>query len=54
MKWLRYRLAAAALIQPLAWELPHATGMAMKAKDKTKLKPFGNKSDVLYSRENNS
>ena len=30
--WLWYRLAAAALIQPLAWELPYAMGMALKKK----------------------
>ena len=30
--WLWYRLAAAAPIQPLAWELPHAAGAALKAK----------------------
>ena len=28
--WLWCRLAAAALIQPLAQELPHAAGMALK------------------------
>ena len=28
-------LAAAALIQPLAWELPYAGGMALKRKTKT-------------------
>ena len=28
--WLWRRLAAAALIQPLAWELPYATGAALK------------------------
>ena len=30
LTWLRCRLAAAALIQPLAWELPYATGVALK------------------------
>ena len=30
--WLWYRLAAAALIHPLAWELPYATGAALKEK----------------------
>ena len=30
--WLGYRLAAAALIQPLAWEVPYATGTAIKNK----------------------
>ena len=28
--WLWYRLEATALIQPLAWELPHATGVDLK------------------------
>ena len=28
--WLWRRLAAAAPIQPLAWELPYATGVALK------------------------
>ena len=28
--WLWYRLAAAALIQPLAWEPPYAVGTALK------------------------
>ena len=30
--WLWCRLAAAALIRPLAWELPYATGVALKKK----------------------
>ena len=30
--WLWCRLAAAALIQPLAWELPYAKGVAVKRK----------------------
>ena len=33
--WLWCRLAATAPIQPLAWELPYATGVALKSK-KTK------------------
>ena len=32
--WLWCRLAAAAPIQPLAWELPQAMGMAPKKKKK--------------------
>ena len=36
--WLWCRLAAAALIRLLAWELPHATGVALKTKTKTKTK----------------
>ena len=34
--WLRCRLAAAALVQPLAQELPYAAGMAVKKKKKKK------------------
>ena len=39
--WLWYRLAAAAPIQPLAWELPYGTGVVLKTnknKQKTKIK----------------
>ena len=32
--WLWYWLAAAALIHPLAWELPYASGEALKSKNK--------------------
>ena len=32
--WLQLWLAAAALIQPLAWELPYAVGTALKKKKK--------------------
>jgi len=32
--WLWHRLAAAALIGPLAWELPYATGAALKKQNK--------------------
>ena len=34
--WLRHRPAAAAPIQPLAWELPYAMGKALKSKKKKK------------------
>ena len=34
--WLRYKLAAVALIQPLAWEPPYATGSVLKSKKKKK------------------
>ena len=37
--WLWRRLAAAAPFPPLAWKLPHATGTALKRKErKTKRK----------------
>ena len=32
--WLWRRLAATALIQPLAWEPPHAAGTALKREQK--------------------
>ena len=34
--WLWHRLAAAALIQPLSWELPYAAFAAIKKQNKTK------------------
>ena len=34
--WLWYRLVAVALICPLPWELPYATGAALKKKKKVK------------------
>ena len=34
--WLRHRLAATALIRPLAWEPPYPTGVALKHIKKTK------------------
>ena len=36
--WLCWRPAAAALIQPLAWELPCATGVALKRAKKEEMK----------------
>ena len=37
--WLWHRVAAAALIQPLAWEPPYVTGAALKKKKKIILAP---------------
>ena len=34
--WLWCRLAAVALIQPLAWDLPYAVGAALKKKKRRK------------------
>ena len=34
--WLWCRLAAVALIRPLAWEPPYAAGVALKSKNKKK------------------
>ena len=42
MLWPWHRLAAAALIQPLSWELPYAVGVAIKRK-KIKKKKKGKK-----------
>ena len=36
--WLWHRLAAAHLIQPVAWELPYAMGEALKSKKKNEMK----------------
>ena len=36
--WLWHRPAAAAPVQPLAWEHPYTTGTALKAKKKKKKK----------------
>ena len=45
--WLWCRAAAVALIQSLAWELPHAMGEALKSKKKKKKKKRQN-SGWLY------
>ena len=36
LPWLWWRLAAAALIHPLTWELPYAVGVALKTNKQTK------------------
>ena len=41
--WLWYRLAPAAVIQPLSWELPYAAGVALKSKKKKSIQIFGEK-----------
>ena len=38
--WLWQRLAAAALIQPIAWQLLYGTGVALKRKQKSKQKIY--------------
>ena len=49
LQWLWHRPAAAALIQPLAWELPYATGTALKSKNIfKKLKNFKNGSESAH------
>ena len=37
LAWLWRRLAAVALIRPLAWEPPYAAGAALKKKAKKKI-----------------
>ena len=49
--WLWYRLAAVAPFQPLAWELPYATGMALerpKKKEKKKRKKERKRKESLF------
>ena len=43
-----HRLAGAALIRPLAWELPYAAGVALKSKKKKKKKRLFVKSIKKY------
>ena len=38
MLWLWCRTVATAPIQPLAWEIPYAAGVALKSKKKKKKK----------------
>ena len=45
LQWLWHRLAATAPIGPLAWELPYATGMALKKKITTKLEKEAKKKE---------
>ena len=40
LPWLRCRPAATTRIWPIAWELPYATGVALKSKKKKKKKVF--------------
>ena len=50
--WLWYRLAATALIQPLAWEPPYAAGVDLKRpKKKTKRRKENFDSD-FYIKKN--
>ena len=50
--WLCCRLAAVALIRPLAWELPCASGTALKSKTKTKTKTKQNKTKKHKNQKN--
>ena len=45
--WLWRRLVATAPIWPLAWELPHALGGALKRKKKKKKKSQANLEDIF-------
>ena len=46
--WLWHRQAAAAPIQPLAWELPYALGVFLKRKRKKKRKSAKNGPRALF------
>ena len=46
--WLQCRLAAVALIQPLAWELPYTAGVAIKIKKKEKKRKNISRSNVCH------
>ena len=46
--WLWRRPGAAALIQPLAWEPPYATGLSVKRQKKKKKKEKRNSPMELY------
>ena len=46
--WLWCRLATAALIRPLGWEIPYATGIAVKRKKKRKEKALVYCKNIKY------
>ena len=49
--WLWQRLADATLIRPLAWELPHATGVALKKRgEKSKIQFFSHTRHISDAR----
>ena len=54
--WLWHRLAATALIRPLAWEPPYATGAAQEMAKKTKKKErkCGLNLGIDYGKENST
>ena len=45
--WLWCRPAAVALIRPLAWELPYATGAALKKREEKKSYAQSHKIDLM-------
>ena len=45
--WLWCRPAAKALIQPLAWELPYAASVALKSKEKEKIRKEKKRKSIL-------
>ena len=49
--WLWRRLAATALIRPLAWELPYATGVALKKDKNTEKQKTKNKTKQKKKRK---
>ena len=51
--WLRHRPTAAALIQPRGWQLPNATGAALKEKKKKRKEEKKKKIESAYSEKEN-
>ena len=49
--WLWCRPAAAAPIQPLAWELPYAVGVDLKSKQTNKKLLKKTSYDIIFSRD---
>ena len=49
LSWLWHRLAAAALIWPLAWELRYASGVALKGKKELNRVLYVNEVGIKYS-----
>ena len=53
LSWLWCRLAAVVLIRPLAWELPHAVGVALKSKIKQQTKMLTERVTIVVQRKRN-
>ena len=50
--WLQHKLATAAAVQPLAWELPYATGVGLERKEgRKKERKKGRKKERKGERE---
>ena len=53
LRWLWHRPAAAALIRTLAWELPYATGVALKRKKNAEIPFYLEVNSSAFSAPNN-